>query len=85
MKNTIIYKPHCSDCGELLHGTVSYHNYETKIDGRSGILHTYSMIAPMRCPKCGTVFETIVIPTGMPNGKFSYNADEYDLSVGYVY
>ena len=71
MNHTIIYKPHCSECGVKLSGEVLYDK---------------GLVFPNRCPNCGVAFETIVIPSGLSNVKFSFNANEYtETSRGGVY
>ena len=51
----IIYKPTCSNCGEVIHGEVSSSGWEYK--GASG-----RGISPTVCPNCGTYFSSIVMP-----------------------
>lgn len=68
MEHTIIYKPHCSECGKLLHGTVTYD---------TSTLSLYDIITPHRCPYCGTYFESILMPTPKSVDSFEIDMDDF--------
>lgn len=79
MKNTIIYLPHCSECGELIHGEVSCHEHGADL---INLVWTSPYIYPSVCPNCGRYLESIVMPHPNSN-NFSINMDEYlDCEVG---
>jgi len=51
----IIYKPTCSNCGEVIHGEVSSSGWQYKGGCGRGV-------SPTCCPNCGTYFGSIVMP-----------------------
>ena len=65
----IIYKPTCSNCGEVIHGEVSSKYWRDGIAcGRE--------ITPAVCLKCGAYFESIVMPYPK-NENFEIDMDKY--------
>lgn len=59
---TIIYKPHCAECGALINEEVTYRRLEPLIP--TNFLYSYNFfeIEPNRCESCGEWFETIEVP-----------------------
>lgn len=66
----IVFRPTCSRCLEILDDQIiDYH--ETLIPGNEKMLpHKSVSIEPQRCPYCGEVFKTIVMPRA---GAFPIN------------
>lgn len=64
----IIYKPTCSNCGEVLDCDVSYTEERTR-EGR--IIMPTSEISPCACPNCREFFDGIIIPNYRKNWDFS--------------
>jgi hypothetical protein len=62
----IIFKPVCSNCGEILNCDVEWYASS----------HRESEITPVVCPHCNCVFDNIriVIPTN--NYSFKYSPDK---------
>jgi hypothetical protein len=54
-RHSIIYKPVCGNCGEVIHGTVSSNSWQYKGASGRGVWPTY-------CPNCKTYFSSIVMP-----------------------
>lgn len=69
LMGAIIYKPHCSKCGAVINQEITY-----KIVGEIGKTHLFGRylvgINPIKCARCGEVFETIEIP--MPKEEIQY-------------
>lgn len=63
---SILFKPTCSNCGQVIDGDVKYRSY---ID--------YQMITPNICPHCGCIFESIVLPNATRWGRFHYDGTMY--------
>lgn len=53
----IIYKPHCSECGEVINDEVMYETINLK----NFIGDSYTNIYPMKCKTCGAYFNCIEI------------------------
>lgn len=78
MNDAIVYMPHCSRCGTMLHGEVSVNEVRGKVleYGADCIDFTnnHYEINPAVCPKCLANFGRIIYPA--PYGKgFSANMD----------
>lgn len=66
----IIYKPTCSECGNVIHGEVSSKHWEHgEASGRG--------IAPTVCLNCGAYFRSIVMPYPK-NEDFEIDMDKYE-------
>lgn len=63
---SILFKPTCSNCGQVIDGDVEY---------RSGI--DYAMIAPSACSHCGCTFESVVMPNPTNSEIFHYDEAIY--------
>jgi len=64
---TIIYKPHCAECGALINEKVTYRRLEPLIPTKFLYSGSFIEIEPNRCESCGAWFETIAVP--MPKEK----------------
>lgn len=65
--HSIIYKPVCGSCGEVIHGAVSSRSWQYKCASGRGVW-------PTRCPNCGTYFCSIVMPNP-PKKDFEIDMD----------
>lgn len=53
----IIYKPHCSKCGEVIDGEISYTEYTNPFDPKIREFRSFdSKISPEICVHCGEHF-----------------------------
>ena len=78
LEHAIVYKPHCSECGELLHDEVTYGRH---IEGDEPVhMILTGSVRPYFCPRCKTYFEMILVPRVSNPKHFSYDADEIDGS-----
>lgn len=80
MNDSIVYMPHCSRCGTMLHGEVSVQEVKLKIKecgGDSiGFTNPHYEFSPAVCPKCGANFTTIIYPAHIKEGMFRLNMDD---------
>lgn len=60
--SSIVYKPHCDNCGAVIDCRVSYEELCIPSHGDKLLKPLYE-IQPWRCPRCDTSFEAIEIPS----------------------
>ena len=65
----ILFKPVCSNCGEVL----KYVSYKKIDDFFTPFI--VGEICPICCPNCGERFETITIPKPKDNGELEYSEE----------
>ena len=59
---TIIYKPHCKECGALINDEVTYRKFKMILANKYLCNYSSIEIEPYRCESCGAIFETIEVP-----------------------
>lgn len=60
--SSIVYKPHCSECGTVIDCCVSCEELCIPSHGDKLLRHLYE-IQPWSCPRCGVLFDAIEVPS----------------------